>query len=89
MQSDHYKKTIKNAVIEIANSMTRIAGERDQIKGILDHVKDETEVSGKVIRRLAGIYYKQNLQEIVGETEEIRDLYESVMQKPTSTSYNS
>jgi uncharacterized protein (DUF342 family) len=82
--SDHFSKTLKNAMIEIANSQTRIAAERDQIKAICDHVKEEIQVSPKTVRRLGNIYYKQNLTALVGETEEIADLYEQVMASKTA-----
>jgi uncharacterized protein (DUF342 family) len=79
MQSDHYRKTLKNAMIEIANSHTRIAAERDQIKAICEHVKEEIQVAPKTVRKLGKIYYNQNLTALVGETEEIAELYEDVM----------
>lgn len=79
MTSDHYNKTLKNAMIEIANSHTRIAAEKDQIKAICDHVKEEIQVAPKTVRKLGSIYYKQNLTALVGETEEIAELYEQVM----------
>jgi uncharacterized coiled-coil DUF342 family protein len=82
ISSDHYKKTLRNAMVEISNSLTRIAAERDQIKSICDHVKEEIQVNPKLVRKLGSIYYKQNLTALVGETEEIKDLYEGIMNKP-------
>jgi radical SAM superfamily enzyme len=78
-QSDHYLKTLKNAMIEISNSKTRMAAEREQIKAICDHVKEEIQVESKKVKKLANIYYNQNLTKLVGETEEIAELYEEVM----------
>jgi len=89
MQSDHFSKTLRNAMIEIANSMTRIAAERDQIKNICDHVKEEAAIHPKITRKLGSIYYKQNLTALVGETDEIATLYEQTMLKSSSPSASS
>lgn len=77
--SDHFRKTLKNAMIEIANSRTRMAAEREQIKAICEHVKEEIQFEPKKLRQLGAIYYNQNLTKLVGETEEIAELYEEVM----------
>jgi len=78
--SDADKKRIKDCVIEISNSMTRIAAEKDFIKEAILGCCDEVEIDKKHLRKMATIYYKQNLSEVVGEIEEVEALYENVIQ---------
>lgn len=78
--TDADKKRIKDCVIEISNSMTRIAAEKDFIKEAILSCCDDVEIDKKHLRKMATIYYKQNLSEVVGEIEEVEALYENVIQ---------
>ena len=78
--SDADKKRIKDVMIEISNSMTRIAAEKDFIKEAILSCCDEVEVDKKHLRKMATIYYKQNLAEVVGEVSDVEALYESIIQ---------
>lgn len=72
------RQAIKNALQEISNSLTRIEGERDLIKDILQTVQDNQNIPKKYVRKLAKIYHKQNYSEIQQEQEDIESLYETV-----------
>tara|TARA_X000001316_G_C893955_1_gene14640 strand:+ start:335 stop:595 length:261 start_codon:yes stop_codon:yes gene_type:complete len=74
------RKRIKDCIIEISNSMTRIAAEKDFIKEAILNCCDEVEVDKKHLRKMATIYYKQNLAEVVSEVEDVEALYESIVQ---------
>lgn len=74
------RKRIKDCIIEISNSMTRIAAEKDFIKEAILSCCDEVEVDKKHLRKMATIYYKQNLAEVVSEVEDVEALYESIVQ---------
>lgn len=78
--SEADRKRIKDCIIEISNSMTRIAAEKDFIKEAILNCCDEVEVDKKHLRKMATIYYKQNLAEVVNEVDEIEALYESIVQ---------
>ena len=78
--TDADKKRIKDCIIEISNSMTRIAAEKDFIKEAILNCCDEVEVDKKHLRKMATIYYKQNLAEVVSEVEDVEALYESIVQ---------
>ena len=78
--SDADKKRINDCIIEISNSMTRIAAEKDFIKEAILSCCDEVEVDKKHLRKMATIYYKQNLAEVVGEVSDVEALYESIIQ---------
>jgi hypothetical protein len=77
------RKAIKNALSEISNAMTRMEGERDLIKDILQTVKDNQGIPPKYLRKLAKIYHKQNFAEVQQEQEEIETLYETVTTNST------
>lgn len=72
------RQAIKNALQEISNCLTRIEGERDLIKDILQTVQDNQNIPKKYVRKLAKIYHKQNYSEIQQEQEDIESLYETV-----------
>lgn len=72
------RKKIKDALIEISASLTRMEAERDLIKDILVEVEDKFELPKKYIRKLAKIYHKQNYAEIRQEQDDVETLYETV-----------
>jgi hypothetical protein len=72
------RKKIKDALIEISSSLTRMEAERDLIKDILAEVEDKFELPKKYIRKLAKIYHKQNYAEIRQEQDDVETLYETV-----------
>jgi polyhydroxyalkanoate synthesis regulator phasin len=74
------RQAIKNALQEISNSLTRIEGERDLIKDILQTVQDNQNIPKKYVRKLAKIFHKQNYTEVQQEQEDIDSLYETVAQ---------
>lgn len=78
--SDEQSKTdIKNALIQISDSMTRMEAERDHIKEVLIAIEDKVGVPKKYIRKMATIYHKQNLQEVKAENDDVETLYETVV----------
>jgi len=72
------KKTIKDALAQISDSLTRIEAERDHIKDILQVVEDKVDIPKKYIRKMARIYHKQNMSEVKAENDDIETLYEVV-----------
>lgn len=77
--SDDDKKRIKDCVIEISNAKTLIEAQRDFIKEAINSCVEDVEVDKKHLRKMAEIYHKQNLLEVVGAVEDVEALYESVM----------
>jgi len=72
------KVKLKGKFEEISNSYTRIEAERDLIREILSDIKDDFEIPPKIARKLAKIFHKRNLQEVVAENEEITEAYDEV-----------
>jgi hypothetical protein len=48
------------------------------VKEIFADIKDEFEIVPKVTRKLARIYHKRNLQEVVAENEEVTEAYDQL-----------
>jgi hypothetical protein len=72
------KAKLKGKFDEISNAYTRIEAERDLVKEIFADIKDEFEIIPKVTRKLARIYHKRNLQEVVAENEEVTEAYDQL-----------
>ena len=74
------RKKIKDALMEISNSMTRIESERDLIKDIKADLSEEfgEQLTKKQIARMARVYHKQSFQEEVASHEEFESLYEEI-----------
>ena len=68
-------KRIKDCIIE----MTLMDAQRDFIKEAILSCCEDVDVDKKHLRKMAKIYHKQNLAEIVGELEDVEALYEGVM----------
>jgi hypothetical protein len=73
------RKKIKDALIEISDSMTRMEAERDLIKDIVKDVSDNYQLSKKQISRMAKIYHKQNFIVEQQEMDELESLYITIV----------
>ena len=69
--SDEDKKRIKDCVIEISNAKTMMEAQRDFIKEAIDSCVEDVEIDKKHLRKMAEIYHKQNLLEVVGAVEDV------------------
>lgn len=73
------KKRIKDAVLEMNDSMTRAAAERDLQKEIIDRMAEEVGVDKKLFRRMSKVYFKANYNEEVEEQKQFEDFYDGIM----------
>lgn len=73
------KQKIKDAVMEMSNSMLRTESERDLQKDICLRIKDEVGLEPKYLKQMAKIYHKQNFVEVRNEQDEFETLYEEVI----------
>lgn len=76
--TDADKKRIKDCMDEISNSYLRQEAERDFIKEAIVSLEDDVGIPKKYLAKMAKIYHKQNMSELVSEIEEIEALLESV-----------
>lgn len=73
------RNKIRDAMKEISGSFTRVESERDFVNDVLDRLEEEYELPKKEMRKLAKIYHKQNVNEVVNETKSIEDAYNLLM----------
>lgn len=76
---DTQKDTLKNALIELSNSLTRIEGERSYIKETIEDISEKLEIDKKLLRKLSRLYHNQNYTEMEQEYEDLAELYEKVV----------
>ena len=72
------REKLLNAIKEISNSMTRVDAEKDFQKDVIDKIADELDLEKKHVRKLAGIYHRQNFTTVQQEQEELQELYEAM-----------
>ena len=73
------KKKLKNTILELNDSMTRVAAERELQKQAIDDIFDQLGVEKKIVRRMARVYYKANYNSETEEENMFRDFYEGVI----------
>ena len=65
-------------MIEIGNALTQIDAQKDQIKSILDMVKEKHELPPVDVRRVATAMHKANVDAVQGKQDDFDALYEMV-----------
>ena len=76
--SDANKQRMKGAMDEISNAYTRIEAERDFIKEAVIALEDDVGIPKKYLSKMARIYHKNNVNEVVAEIEDIEALLETI-----------
>ena len=78
------RKQIRDAVIEISDSLTRIASERALIKSIVDEKAEGFGLEKKVLKKMATTWFKDSFSKDVAESEDFAAIYEIVLQQTTA-----
>lgn len=73
------RKKIKGVIMELNDSMTRIAAERDLQKEAVNNLYDSLGVDKKLIKRLAKAYFKANFNEEIEENSTFEDFYSLIV----------
>lgn len=73
------RKKIKDALVEISDSMTRMEAERDLIKDIVKTVSDDFDLPKKYVSKMARLYHKQTFYNEQQQNDELATLYETVV----------
>jgi hypothetical protein len=77
--SDSQKKELKEAIVQLNDSLTRVASERDYQKDSINAISDKTGVDKKIIRRMAKVYFRANYSQEQEENRQFEDFYDGVM----------
>ena len=65
--------------MELNDSMTRMAAERDLQKEAVNNINDALGVDKKLIKRMAKAYYKANYNEEVEENNTFEEFYDTIV----------
>ena len=77
------RKRIRDCMEEISASYLRQEAEKTFVKEALASLEEDVEIPKKYLAKMARIYHKQNLSELVSEIEEIEALIDVVTKKET------
>jgi DNA-directed RNA polymerase subunit N (RpoN/RPB10) len=73
------RKRLKKAIMEMNDSMTRAAAERELQKETINTLFDELGVDKKLVRRMAKAYYKANFGNEVEENRAFEESYDLII----------
>lgn len=76
--NSHELKEIKSMIVEITNCLSRIDGEREQIKDIASAVEDKFNIKKKLVNKVARTMYKHNYADLQTENKHFEFLFEAV-----------
>ncbi len=77
--SDTQKKELKEAIVQLNDSLTRVASERDYQKDSINAISDKTGVDKKIIRRMAKVYFRANYAQEQEDNRQFEDFYDGIM----------
>lgn len=75
------REKLLTVIKEMSNSMTRVDAEKDYQKDCIEKIVDELDIEKKYVRKLAGIYHRQNYSAVQQDAEELQELYEAMTAK--------
>lgn len=70
---------------EGVNCLIRIEDQRQALKDIIDAIHEKHNMPKKTIRKLIMARYKRNKDEIIAETNEFEDAYESLFEESSDS----
>jgi hypothetical protein len=74
------RKKVRDAVNKVVDSMHRVAAERELVNGILNALKEDTDLQPKHARQLAKMKFNENKDEVEAERDDIMTLYETIIE---------
>jgi uncharacterized protein (UPF0335 family) len=76
--SEEIKTALQTTLKEYVNSRQEIEEAKAHIKELLGAAADASGLDKKHLRKIANLYYRQNLAENETEFSEIRELYQKI-----------
>ena len=71
-------KAIKSELDACVDSMTRIDGERSFIRSTISALAEKHEVPAKYLNKALRLHYKQNIDQVKAEAEDLDALYTAI-----------
>ena len=72
------QKEIYFAIKEISNSKLRVESENEYIKETINSIVEKYDLPKKLVNKIAKVYHKQQLSEVVSEAEDFEILYDTL-----------
>ena len=72
------RKLMKEVMMSVSGAYTRIEAERDYIKESIECLSEDVGIPKKYLNKMARIFHKNNVDEVVAEIEEIEALIETI-----------
>lgn len=82
--SDDERKRLRNAIIELNDSMTRAAAERELQKETISDISGALDIDKKLVRRMSSVYFKATFNDEVESNNNFESFYEEVLRKTVS-----
>lgn len=82
--SDNERKQLRDAVMEMNDSMMRVSAERELQKETTSEICGQLGIDKKLFRRMARAYFKANFQDEVQENTDFEEFYTTIMEKTAS-----
>lgn len=79
--SSEERKELRQAILELNDSMTRTEAERDLQKEILSEVNGKIGVDKRLVRRLARVYFKSSFNTEVNENSTFEEFYNGILKE--------
>jgi len=73
------KKVLKDAVLELSDSLMRASSERETQKAIIDETSDKIGVDKRLLRRLAKAHFKANYDQEVEGNHTFEEFFDAIM----------
>lgn len=79
--TDEDRKRLRKAVMEMNDSLTRIADERELQKDVVNEMADQLGIDKKLFKRMSRAYFKANFNDEVQENTDFEEFYTTIMEK--------
>ena len=79
--TDEDRKQLRNAVMEMNDSMTRQGAERELQKEVTNEICDKLGMDKKLFKRMSRAYFRANFKDEVQENTDFEEFYSAVMEK--------
>ncbi len=79
--TDEDRKRLRKAVMEMNDSLTRIAAERELQKEVVNEMADQLGMDKKLFKRMSRAYFKANFNDEVQENTNFEEFYTTIMEK--------
>ena len=72
-------KKVRDAIVEISNSMVRSDAEKELVREIIKKIHDDEGLDRRVLRKVARSYHKGNFQEESAINDEFETAFTNIM----------